>query len=60
MIVMHNASQTLLLIAGTSEARALSEAIARDMPKARLIVSLLGATEKPAAYAGSVLSLIHI
>jgi precorrin-6A/cobalt-precorrin-6A reductase len=54
MIVMHNASQTLLLIAGTSEARALSEAIARDMPKARLIVSLLGATEKPAAYAGSL------
>ncbi|QOG06637.1 precorrin-6A/cobalt-precorrin-6A reductase [Aureimonas sp. OT7] len=54
MIAMHNASQTILLIAGTSEARALSEAIARDMPKARLIVSLLGATEKPAAYAGSV------
>lgn len=54
MIGMHNASQTVLLIAGTTEARALSEAIARDRSKARLIVSLLGATAKPAAYAGSV------
>lgn len=54
MIAMHNASQTILLIAGTTEARALSRAIAREMPQARLIVSLLGATEKPAAYAGSV------
>ena len=54
MIGMDNASPTILLIAGTAEARALAAAIEQDFPAARLIVSLLGATSEPAPYAGTL------
>lgn len=54
MIGMDNASPTILLIAGTAEARELAAAIAQHFPAVRLIVSLLGATSEPAAYAGTV------